>query len=130
MSKGLGVRQRELLAILRKADAAKLPPLTYAELRVVLIASRGGNPARGDRLRESLDRALKRALAAMVNSKDVVIVGGKGGPKDPYRYRAIEDFAAPLAEDAGGVRDVRHAKKLVADLIAALHGVDPSPPGR
>lgn len=119
MSRGLGLRQREIVSVLRRALAAGFPPLSFAELRIVLVGNRGGEHEAGDRLRPSLERSIKRAVVALVDSKDVVIVAGKGGQKDPYRYLAIEDFAARTGEI---VKDAKHAKAIVADLIAAVQG--------
>lgn len=119
MSRGLGLRQREIVAILRRAAASGFPPLSFAQIRMVLIGNRGGDPDAGDRLSPSLERSTKRAMVALVASKDVVIIEGKGGQKDPYRYLAIEDFAARTGEK---VKDAKHAKAIVADLIAAVQG--------
>ncbi len=50
----------------------------------------------------------------------MLIVGGKGGVADPYRYVTIESFAG-AAE--GRKVDTAEAKKIVADLSEAVAGM-------
>jgi hypothetical protein len=84
-------------------------------IRSCFIAKHGGNPENGDCLTPTHERSLKRALKALVDRGDVLIVGGAGGPGDPYRYTTVESFAG-VAHGKKKVKDTAHAKQIVAEL--------------
>jgi hypothetical protein len=54
-------------------------------------------------------------MKTLVDRGDVLIVGGKGGQKDPYRYTTVEAFAAAAGF---AFKDTASAKKQVAGLGA------------
>ncbi|MGO9047203.1 MAG: hypothetical protein ACLPXW_22210 [Xanthobacteraceae bacterium] len=53
--------------------------LRFADIRACLIAWYGGKPENGDRLPPTHERSLKRAMKALVDRGDVLIVSGMGG---------------------------------------------------
>ena len=77
-------------------------------------------PCKKFRLNPTFERSLKRSLKALVDRGDVVF-DGKGGQTSPYRYTTIEAFASATGEK---VRDTAHAKQIIAELQAAVQGVD------
>jgi hypothetical protein len=117
MSRGLGHLQREIKRVLDVAYKAEWPPLRFADLRAIFVINDGGRPERGDTLEPTQERALKCALKTLVDRRDVLIIGGKGGVRDPYRYVTVESFAAATGET---IKDNAHAKEIVAELMAAV----------
>lgn len=114
MSRGLGALQRKIKTLLDRSFRAGLGPLRFADIRGVFLINDGGNPVT-DRLDPTHERSLKRALKTSVERGDVLIMGGKGGPADPYRYITVECFAGATGE----VKDTAHAKQIFAELTAA-----------
>jgi hypothetical protein len=108
MSHGLGALQREIKRVLTKAFELGMGPLRWTHIRGVFIVKAGGR----DKLEPTRERSIKRALKSLVDSRDVLIIGGKGGPGDPHRYVTAECFAGSTGE----VKDTAHAKKIVAEL--------------
>jgi hypothetical protein len=83
MSRSLGGLQRIIQALLLEHNG----PLQYGQIRTQLVLTKISFTSETLRTR---DRLLKRALKGLVDRGEVIIVGGKGGPSDPYRYVAIE----------------------------------------
>ena len=110
MSRGIGRTQREIKRILQAAWDRELPVLGFASIRGVFIMSAGGNP-NVDHMNPNFERSLKRSLKALVDSNDVVIVGGKGGQTDPFTYTTVEAF---ISEP-----DTNEAKRVLGELEAA-----------
>jgi hypothetical protein len=80
----------------------------------------GGDPEAGDKLRPSVERALKRALKTLVDRGDVLIFGGEGGVGDPYRYITVESFAGTALGGQDKVKNTAHAKAVLAVLQDAM----------
>jgi len=110
MSHGLGGLQREIKQILDRAFQQQHRPLRLAELRIVLAHQRG-------RPRDAnSDRSLNRALKSLVDRGEVLICGGRGGQRDPYRYTTVESFASATGQQ---VKDTAHAQQIVAEMTLA-----------
>lgn len=90
MSRGLGKLQVGIKTILTRASEHNMGALHFSDIRAVMVIENGGNPERGDKLGPSDERAAKRALTGLVDRGEVLIIGGRGGPGDPYRYATIE----------------------------------------
>jgi hypothetical protein len=114
MSRGLGALQREIKTLLDRGVRAGFGSLRFADIRAVSVINVGGDP-QTDRLDPTHERSLKRALQTLVERGDVLILSGKGGPGDPYRYVTVESFAAAT----GKVKDTAHAKQIVAEMVDA-----------
>jgi hypothetical protein len=100
MSHGLGALQRQVKEVLDRALDIGSGALPFARLRDFFVIEHGGRPEDGDRLSEAQERSLKRALKGLVDRGDVLIIGGKGGPRDRRRYVTVERLAA-RAQGAG-----------------------------
>jgi hypothetical protein len=59
--------------------------VTFADIRSASIVRDGGEP-KGDKLRPTYERSLRRALETLVDRGDVLISDGTGRPGNPYRY--------------------------------------------
>jgi hypothetical protein len=105
--------------MLNDAFAAEIGPLTWPAIRQVSVLDHGG--AKTDRLRPSFERSLKRAIKSLVDRGEVLILGGKGGPGDPYRYVTVECFASVAEEKK--VTDTEAAKAVVAEMQRLVMGV-------
>ena len=116
MTKGLGRRQRRIKQMLHDAFDAELGALTWPHIRQVSVLDCGGKS--GDHLHPTFERSLKRTLHALVKRGDVLIVGGKGGPGDPYCYLTVECFAS-AAEDRE-VTDTAEAKAICKELATLV----------
>jgi hypothetical protein len=103
MSRGLGALQRQVKEVLDRALDIGSGALPFARLRDFFVIEHGGRPEDGDRLSEAQERSLKRALKGLVDRGDVLIVGGKGGPRDPRRYVTVERLAARAQDTSGAV---------------------------
>jgi hypothetical protein len=86
MSRSLGGLQRVIKGLLLEHNG----PLQFGQIRTQLVLTEKINFT-SETLR-TRDRSLKRALKELVDRGEVLIVGGKGGPSDPYRYVAIESM--------------------------------------
>lgn len=83
MSRGLGSMQRDLLEIIE----AQGRPLTFNEILALSqheIRTMSDKP--GFHWPHTVERSMRRALATLVRRKALIVLG-KGGPRDPYRYR-------------------------------------------
>ena len=119
MPRGLGKQQRYVKETLQRAFDAKIGALTFADIRGATILYAGGNPVQ-DKLNPSFERSLKRAVKTLVDRGDVVILSGKGGVADPYRYTTIEAFAGAAV---GHKVDTAEAKQIVTELSEAVAGI-------
>jgi len=118
MSRGLGDVQREIKRMLTVMFDTYGAVMGFTDIRACFIAKHGGDPENGDRLTPTHERSLKRALKGLVDRGDVLVVGGEGGPGDPYRYTTIEDFAGTA--NGKKVKDTAHAKQIVAEMQEAV----------
>jgi hypothetical protein len=73
MSAGLGHVQRDIIYELREATREGAPGVRFAELRARMPAAQN-------------ERSLWRALRRLIDRGDVVIAGGIGRSRDPWRY--------------------------------------------
>ncbi len=110
MSRGIGRTQRQIKHILQRAFDAKFGMLRFADIRAVFILQAGGNPE-VDRMNPNFERSLKRSLRALVNSGDVLLVG-KGGQADPFRYSTVEAFTDES--------DTKEAKRAWQEMSVAI----------
>lgn len=79
MSRGLGMMQRHLLAVIRRHGK----PVTFSELRSLILKA---NNAPADAvLRSPVERSFRRALQGLVTLKALLALGS-GGRADPHRY--------------------------------------------
>ena len=115
MPRGLGKTQRSLKDTLQWAWDNKHRAPTFAMIRQIAA---GGRP--GDRLNPTYERSVRRSLKSLVDSGDVVIVAGKGGQLDPYRYTTVEAFASSTGETA---KDTAHAKQIVKEWVEATASI-------
>ena len=115
-TRGLGKLQRRIKEMLGAAMDAEIGCLTWPHIRQVVVLDYGGKP--GESLNPTFERSLKRGLKTLVERGDVLVVGGRGGPGDPYRYTTVEAFAS-VAEDRK-VTDAGEAKAIVATLAEAI----------
>ncbi len=84
--------------------------LRFADIRAVFIMSYGGD-SETDKLRPDFERSLKRSLKTLVERRDVLIVHGKGGQKEPFTYTTVE----ALTDET----DTDEAKRVFEELAAA-----------
>jgi hypothetical protein len=111
MPRGLGSLQKAIKRVLDRAIECDAGALTFNAIRMVFAVRYGGDP--NARLNPTHERSLKRALKLLVDRGDVLIIGGEGGQKDPYRYITVEAFA----ESAEGRKvNTAEAKKICAAL--------------
>ncbi len=110
MSRGIGKKQWEIKRILQRAFDAKLGMLRFADIRAVFILQAGGNPEM-DRMNPYFERSLKRSLKALVDSGDVLL-DGKGGQADPFRYSTVEVFTDEP--------DTKEAKRVWKEMSVAI----------
>ena len=115
MSRGPGRQQRNIKHILQHCYDEKLGNPSFAMMREMYIEGIGGDPET-DRLNPNVDRALKRALKSLVDRGDVIILGGKGGQRDPYRYALVE----AIATGAGAEEPEAAAAKQIVDEMARV----------
>jgi hypothetical protein len=113
MSRGLGRTQLWIKATLTLGSERFKAPARFADLRDAAWP-----------LSDYDERSLKRALKSLVDRGDVVIVSGRGGVLDPYRYMTVEAFASMTGEKP---RDAAHAKAIVARLVDAVDAVTRKP---
>ena len=113
MSRGLGTLQGDVKRVLTRAAEYGFGTLRFTDIRAAFVVGAGGDP-QNDMLRPSHERSIKRALKGLVDRRDVVVVGGEGGPGDPYRYTTIECLAAATGAK---VRNKAHAW----EIINAMH---------
>ena len=121
MSRGPGRQQRNIRHILQHCHDQELGNPSFAVMRRIYIEGIGGNP-QTDRLNQNVERALKRALKSLVDKGEVVILGGRGGQRDPYRYALV----AAIANGAGVEEPETAAAKQIVDemvRVAARMGV-------
>jgi hypothetical protein len=118
MSRGLGALQREIKRMLTRAHEVDIGPLRFTDMHAVLVIDHGGNPKKRDKLKPAFERSLKRALKSLVDRGDVLIISGKGGPGDPYRYTTVESFASAASEKT--ITDTAKAKQIVAQIADAV----------
>lgn len=116
MSRGLGALQREIKKALTAAFDKGYGGMQIAELRSWFVVRDGGDPT-SDKLQSTQERSLKRALKALMDRGEVLVIAGKGGPGDPRRYTTVECFAAATGTK---VKDTAHAKAIVAELQDAV----------
>jgi hypothetical protein len=114
----LGGLQLRIKQMVQKAADNDIGCLTWPHIRQVLVFDCGGAP--GDTLKLTFERSAKRALHSLVKRGDVLVVGGKGGPSDPYRYTTVEAFAS--AAENRSISDTSEAKAIVAELIEVVLG--------
>ena len=110
MSRSLGGLQRVIQAVLLEHNG----PLQYGQIRTQLVLTKINFTSK---LR-TRDRSLKRALKWLVDRGEVIIVGGKGGPSEPYRYVAIESIASTFKGEK--VTDIAEAKKIFVVAIQSM----------
>ena len=89
MRRRRGDVERSVRDMLQSAADAGAGALTFALIRDATIQEHGGDPNR-DRLPPATVRSLQRVLKALVDRGDVLIAGGRGGQKDPFRYALAE----------------------------------------
>ena len=103
MSKGIGELQRtifERVRILERISSGA--PVTWPLIRSTLIAMAAKPKTAAEiknyRLTESYERSAKRALRGLVDRGYLEIVGGNGGPADPFHYQPSRKAAHWLGE--------------------------------
>jgi hypothetical protein len=111
MPRGLGHHQRAIKAILQRTSDRGTGPLTFGQVRGIVIIEHRGRPEAGSRLSPAAERSLKRAMQTLVQRGDVLIVEGAGGRKDPYRYTTVEAFT--------GEADTATAKRVYSEVAEA-----------
>ena len=114
MSRGLGKQQLAITGLIKKAESVGVTSMTFADMRQVFVLRNG------DTLHPTRERSLKRALKALVDRGDVLIIGGNGRPGDPYRYISVEAMASAYTNRK--ITDTAEAKKVCAtfcDLMAS-----------
>jgi hypothetical protein len=101
MSRGLGALQREIKDFIRLCWKHGDGPVTFSDIRLATEPT----PTPSD------VRSMKRALKNLVDREEVFIVGGLGGPLDPYHYMAFEDLMA-----SNRVKDVFRIRGIAAGM--------------
>ena len=110
MSRGIGRTQRQIKHILQRSFDAGFGMLRFTDIRAVFILQAGGNPE-VDRMNPNFERSLKRSLKALVDSGDVLL-DGKGGQADPFRYSTVEAFTDES--------DTKEAKRAWQEMSVAI----------
>jgi hypothetical protein len=105
MSRGLGDLQCRIKAVMNLAATVGMPFMRYGDLRMAFAG-------------HAQERSLRRALKGLIDRGDVLILGGKGGPGDPYRYTTVEAFAGITEPSRMPLKDTVEAKRKVAELSA------------
>ena len=100
-----GESQRTIKRILDAAFKLHYPSLRFADIRLTFATRHGG------KLDPVFERSLKRALKGLVERGDVLIVSGKGGQTDPFRYVTVECFTTGATGEK--VTDTAHAKQML-----------------
>lgn len=97
MSRGLGSLQRDIKNIFQYCADDGIGALTFADIRAVALHREGVSreDLKNYRFKPAFERSMKRALKTLVDRREVVIVGGKGGQLDPYRYTTLKAIWAP-----------------------------------
>jgi hypothetical protein len=105
MSRGLGDLQRRIKNVMNLAAALGRRDWRYADLREAFAG-------------HTQPRSLRRSLKGLVDRGDMLILDGKGGPGDPYRYVTVEAFAGMSRASGMPFKDTAEAKRKFAELGA------------
>ena len=123
MSRGLGKLQVEIKDVLARAAKHQMGALRFADIRAVLVINRGGKTP-DDVLDPFEERSAKRALKGLVDRGDVLIVGGKGGQLDPFRYVTVE---AVTGKRDTGLAKLTWKRTLRLAAVAQARGIPKMP---
>jgi hypothetical protein len=111
MSRGLGVLQREIKAVLDRSFDLGTGALPFSALRTEFVINAGGRPEQGNTLSEARERSLKRALKGLVDRGDVITHGAVR----PRSYVTVEKMASFFCDE---VKNTAHAKQVLANANA------------
>jgi hypothetical protein len=109
MSRGLGVRQVEIKAILTVLWRRKLPT-RFCDIYALAFAA--SDDEEGDKLAPAFVRSMWRALRTLIARGEVMVVFGGRNSRNPRHFMTVEDFAKLSGKK---VRDTAHAKAIAAD---------------